>query len=98
MTQRYVQAAPDVSSVPPDPREGAVQASDVRCPLCGATVKWSCHTGVATGKVDCQNGLMVSRRLPNKGAACMWAGTVCYRVKDETVCVDMPLPTEVFPF
>lgn len=87
------------------PRKGAVRIDgkeygDMTCPVCGAGLNWACASGAGSvGSVHCQDGCSVSRRLPGvTDRPCMWTGTKCYRVKSGSVWVDMPLPTEVFPF
>lgn len=71
-----------------------IPVSALRCPICGAGVKWSCTD---TGSADCQDGGNVSRRLPGgKGPPCRWAGTPLRRV-DGAVVTDGPVRTNLNP-
>ena len=68
---------------------GAIPVDKLRCPLCGATVKWSCGTtDYPTGRAHCEMGGNVSRRV-GSGPVCMWRGTKLVRVAGEVVA---PLP------
>lgn len=68
--------------------------SDLKCPICGAGVKWFCQD---TGSADCQDGGNVSRRIPGgKGPPCRWAGTRLKRV-DGRVVTDGPIRTDLGP-
>lgn len=72
----------------------AIRVSDLRCPLCGCSVKWHCGTGdYPTGRAHCENGREVSRRVEWPGEICGWAGTPLVRVNGE-VFVDGPIHTE----
>lgn len=73
------------------PRAGETPAADaMRCPKCGAGVKWSCGAGAEGGHAECQDGRMVSRRFPGRGEPCSWSGARVIRVGDDVV----PDPTD----
>jgi hypothetical protein len=64
---------------------------DLRCPLCGTSVKWSCGTDEhPVGKADCENGRNVSRRI-GSGPSCAWPGTRVIRLLGRVLA---PLPLE----
>lgn len=70
----------------------------VRCPLCGAEVKWACGSRMSVrpgGHADCQDGGKVSRRFPGKlRAPCPWAGAPVFRLLHSEVYVLWPLPLD----
>lgn len=64
---------------------------DLRCPVCGTSVKWSCGTDERPiGKADCENGRNVSHRL-GSGPSCSWPGTRVVRLLGRVLA---PLPLE----
>jgi hypothetical protein len=64
---------------------------DLRCPVCGTSVKWACGTDEhPTGRADCENGRNVSRRL-GSGPSCAWPGTKVIRLLGQVLA---PLPLE----
>lgn len=74
------------------------------CPICGSTLKWACASEAdSKGRADCQNGMMVSRRMDKDGQEygpgdevhppCRWAGTTTYRFPDGKVYVHWPFNT-----
>jgi len=74
-----------------------VPVRDLRCPLCGQMVKWSCHQ---VGQADCQDGPCVSRTLsPRKEgvASCRWAGTPIIRLPTGDVVAPLPLKMDAVP-
>lgn len=81
---------------------------DLRCPLCGAVVKWSLrHTRGNVASIVCQNGVRVSRRMSPDGTPdpttppCRWIGgkaTVVRNGRKRTLFVmHQPIPLDEFP-
>jgi hypothetical protein len=72
-------------------RRGCVPVDEVRCPICGGELKWSCDM---VGWADCQDGMKVSRRWPGTTATpCDWAGTRIVRLNNE-VFAELPIQTK----
>lgn len=69
-----------------------VPVDGLRCPVCGTSVKWSCGIGEhPTGRADCENGRMVSRRDKIGTPSCPWPGTPVVRLGARVLA---PLPLE----
>lgn len=64
--------------------------SEAKCPLCGASVKWSCSgEDGGRGMAYCQDGRMVSRRYPGiLKTPCSWPGAAVVRLCNGHVCPD----------
>lgn len=56
-----------------------IPVDDLRCPLCGGTVKWACgaESPGGTGHADCENGIRVSRRVRPDGTEPHWTEEPC---------------------
>lgn len=49
-------------------------ATDLTCPICGSGLSWYRSGDSSIGQAECQDGMGVSRRIPNKTLPCLWVG------------------------
>jgi len=70
----------------------AIPVDDLRCPLCGAEVAWSCPAGGgSTGTAHCQRGRCVTSYGHPDLEPCAWDGTRIARVADGRVVALWPV-------
>lgn len=75
-----------------------IPVADLRCPLCGGTIKWTCGSGAYTaGHADCERGRNVSRRYPEGDyESCLWKGTRLVRSPLLGVVTDGPVSRDAY--